>query len=79
MSADPVLSVSQHSCEPNTQVKFGRSREAVVVALRDIAAGDELTHSYIENDRPLAERQADLLEYNFVCQCARCLADATTA
>jgi len=50
-----------------------------VVALRDIAEGEELTHSYIENDRPLAERQADLLEYNFVCQCVRCLKETTVA
>ncbi|ELR21550.1 Histone-lysine N-methyltransferase [Acanthamoeba castellanii str. Neff] len=75
----PIAAMMNHSCEPNTQVKFGRNREAVVVALCDIAEGEELTHSYIENDRPLAERQADLLEYNFVCQCVRCLKETTVA
>ncbi|ELR21551.1 Histone-lysine N-methyltransferase [Acanthamoeba castellanii str. Neff] len=75
----PIAAMMNHSCEPNTQVKFGRNREAVVVALCDIAEDEELTHSYIENDRPLAERQADLLEYNFVCHCVRCLKETTVA
>jgi len=47
-------------------------RKAIVVALRGIAEGEELTHSYIENEQSLADRQASLLEYNFICQCSRC-------
>lgn len=68
----PLAAMMNHSCAPNTQVVFKRNRKAIVVALRGIAEGEELTHSYIENEQSLADRQASLLEYNFICQCSRC-------
>jgi Cupin-like domain/SET domain len=68
-----------HSCNPNMIVlfkrrSFGRLHPLVAhcVALRDIAEGEELTISYIENDRPYDERQLALASYGFTCRCTKC-------
>ena len=45
---------------------------ALTQTLTQVAAGEEVTLSYIENDEPLAERIAGLHEYGFTCTCARC-------
>ena len=38
----------------------------------DVAAGTELCDSYIDLELPFADRQRELLEYGFICDCARC-------
>ena len=68
-----------HSCRPNAVVVFERDSTATVAALRDIAAGEEVLISYIEEDRPLAVRRADLVDYGFVCMCERCVEEETKA
>ena len=73
-----------HSCDPNVVVLYKRSGygsqhplTAFCVALRDIAEGDELTISYIDQDRTsYAERQQALSYYGFVCTCRKCEHDA---
>ena len=41
--------------------------------LRDVAAGDELTHSYLDLTATTSERQRELgARYGFVCHCVRC-------
>eukprot|EP01119_Soliformovum_irregulare_P018361 TRINITY_DN5607_c0_g1_i2.p2 TRINITY_DN5607_c0_g1~~TRINITY_DN5607_c0_g1_i2.p2 ORF type:complete len:399 (+),score=50.24 TRINITY_DN5607_c0_g1_i2:25-1221(+) len=70
----PMSAMSNHSCDPNTLVKFGQNFVAEMVALRNIMEGEELHHSYIENEDVLEERQAQLLEYDFVCDCPKCQA-----
>lgn len=72
----PLLSTLNHSCEPNCQVAYLEDGQALVFALRDIAAGEELSISYIYRHLPLAERQQQLRSYGFVCACPRCAADA---
>lgn len=47
---------SNHSCEPN----IGVQGQIVFVALRDIAAGEELTHDWATTDDD---------EYEMVCRC----------
>eukprot|EP00966_Prymnesium_polylepis_P333127 7388595-Prymnesium_polylepis.2 len=42
------------------------------VLTRQVAAGEELCNSYCDIDQPVATRQRELLEYGFVCGCARC-------
>lgn len=49
------------------------SGEARFLALRDVAAGEELTISYIdEEEAGLEERRRALGEYGFTCRCERC-------
>jgi hypothetical protein len=43
-----------------------------VIALRDIAPGEELCFSYIATDMPAAERAHALSEYDIKCTCERC-------
>ena len=68
-----LLSRANHSCRPNIRVLWDGD-EAVVVALRDIARGEELRVAY----KPAAgfttqERRERLqMHYNFVCRCDLC-------
>jgi hypothetical protein len=51
--------------------------EIVFTALRPIAAGEELSVSYIDSTRSFAERRERLAAtYAFHCTCARCRAEA---
>ena len=66
-----------HSCEPNVAVvKYGDGRDdkSAFIALRDIAADEELCISYIENEDNLTkkERQDALKDYLFTCTCSKC-------
>ena len=45
---------------------------ARVVALRDVAAGEELTHAYVDVTRPAEVRAAALAGFGFKCGCERC-------
>lgn len=66
-----------HSCCPNVIVRYaalpGRGLVAQLTALRDIAPGEELLQSYIDQSLPADERQAALAEYGFRCRCPACL------
>jgi SET domain-containing protein len=44
-----------------------------VEALRDVAEGEELCVSYIDETEPVAERAKALAAYGFVCACPRCV------
>ena len=44
------------------------------VAVRDIAAGEELTVTYVDAMLPRAQRQARLRDWGFNCTCAHCAA-----
>lgn len=43
-----------------------------VLALRGIAAGEELCFAYISKDLPRADRKRALAEYGFACKCKLC-------
>lgn len=66
-----------HSCSPNVVadeiVVRGRKRMQIV-AVRDIAVGDEVTCCYIEREGLNTAQRRELLQgkYNFLCQCQRC-------
>ncbi|XP_029117181.1 histone-lysine N-methyltransferase ATXR2 isoform X1 [Elaeis guineensis] len=72
----PLQSCMNHSCCPNAKA-FKRDEDrdghAVIVALRPISIGEEITISYIDEDLPYDERQVQLADYGFRCRCARCL------
>ena len=81
----PVVALANHSCVPNCQVEATRaddgdgdgvgcgSLRVSLVALRDVAAGEELTVAYVPVARS-AEARADELasRYGFRCVCERC-------
>jgi hypothetical protein len=65
---------ANHSCAPNAALlKDGDADDTTaVIAVRRIAAGEEVTVSYIEEQAPLRRRQEALRDYGFACRCARC-------
>lgn len=70
-----LQSCINHSCQPNAHAM--RSEQdlncsAVIVAKEPIAAGQEITISYIDEELPYAERQVALQDYGFVCKCVLC-------
>ncbi|XP_075052794.1 protein-lysine N-methyltransferase SMYD4 isoform X2 [Mixophyes fleayi] len=70
----PVLSLLNHSCDPNTTVSF-QGRCAMVKASRPIQKGEEVVHCYGPHKlRMDFEERHKLLkdQYFFVCQCEAC-------
>ncbi|KAK9480923.1 hypothetical protein V1514DRAFT_323781 [Lipomyces japonicus] len=70
-----VQSHLNHSCEPNLDVKvLGPTVGIRVNAKRAIAAGEELTTTYVDPSKSLPDRRQQLLEsWGFWCTCARCV------
>jgi hypothetical protein len=86
----PCAALLNHSCAPNTILRYKLDNgdaltkrgegEAFhppllqIVACRDIAKGEELTHSYVDLMLSTKERQARLWQtHGFTCQCKRCV------
>lgn len=70
-----VQSGMNHDCDPNTEPRKDENDitgACVLVARRNIAAGEEITISYIPEDLSRDERQDALADYGFVCRCKRC-------
>lgn len=78
-----------HSCRPNCVVRYphgassstddkASSLVAQVVLLEEVAAGDELTQSYVDKDMDLLDRRKALEDYGFLCTCPRCLEEDTS-
>uniref|UniRef100_A0A0D9W9W8 SET domain-containing protein n=1 Tax=Leersia perrieri TaxID=77586 RepID=A0A0D9W9W8_9ORYZ len=71
----PLQSCMNHSCCPNAKA-YKRDEDtdgnAVIIALQPIKKDDEITMSYIDEDVPYEERQAQLADYGFICTCPRC-------
>ncbi|EJD45641.1 SET domain-containing protein [Auricularia subglabra TFB-10046 SS5] len=69
-----IMSRANHSCAPNTSFNWEWQKyQATYTALRDIAAGEEITVSYIDDKKPKSERRKELKEkYFFKCTCERC-------
>lgn len=67
-----------HSCVPNAHA-FKREEDndgaAVILALKDIEPGEEITICYIDADAPLEERTRALNDYGFSCGCEKCEAE----
>ncbi|KAJ6484472.1 hypothetical protein C8R47DRAFT_1280715 [Mycena vitilis] len=73
----PPVALLNHSCDPNAVVVFPHLREPLmhVVALREIAPGEEILTAYIDTTLPRAQRQTALrATYHFVCACSLCAA-----
>lgn len=69
-----------HDCRPTCAYYFDHTDfRHKVLAVRDIAAGEELTIAYYDPLQPRSVRQEKLQhEWGFQCSCARCSADASS-
>jgi len=71
-----LVCMMNHSCAPNASVAFGGAPNAPatarIVALREVAAGEEIVHSYVDCRRSKRVRAEGLAIYGIRCQCARC-------
>ncbi|KAF4626186.1 hypothetical protein G7Y89_g11979 [Cudoniella acicularis] len=74
---DPLASMINHSCEPNAYCFFEGPR-CRIRSLQSIAAGEEITISYINNNAPIYARQI-ILKYQwfFTCICQKCTSAAS--
>jgi SET and MYND domain-containing protein len=83
----PLGALLNHACAPNAVLAYGFAAGGgapptaqFVRALLPIAAGEEVTHSYVDATKPAAERAAELrATYGFECGCAACAAEAAEA
>ncbi|KAJ6593490.1 hypothetical protein B0H19DRAFT_916602 [Mycena capillaripes] len=67
------ISRLNHSCSPNTHPVFDKvSFSFRLWAVRDIAAGEELTFQYTDVECAAATRNEALEPYAFVCTCPSC-------
>lgn len=75
----PQVALINHDCRPNVlntdavDMATGVCRR-IIVAARDIAAGEELVTTYVPLLADTATRRARLAQYGFTCMCASCAA-----
>lgn len=74
-----LQSCANHSCDPNAAAETDTDGQVVLLALRSIPAGEEVCISYIDEELPVGERKAALVDYGFVCRCAKCERDRAAA
>jgi hypothetical protein len=73
----PFGALMNHSCAPTVHLSYARGGAQAVRALAPLAAGDELTHAYVDVALPRPARAAELRErYGFDCGCGACAAEA---
>lgn len=70
-----IGSMFNHSCNPNAAfLSTCLNNEKVLVAMKDIKVGDEITCAYINCEQDREDRQGELLfGWNFLCTCERCI------
>lgn len=55
------------------------TRDAALVAIRNIDANEEININYVDIMQPARMRRADLKHYGFHCLCHRCMHEDTAA
>ncbi|XP_072178029.1 protein-lysine N-trimethyltransferase SMYD5-like [Diadema setosum] len=73
-----LQSCCNHSCTPNAEIRFLHNNSTLsLVAVADIAEGEEILISYLDEcsrERSRHSRQKELREnYLFTCNCSKCL------
>jgi len=73
-SVFPFGALLNHACEYNCVLSYDLAgRRQIIRAARDLEAGEELCHTYVDLMQATTERKAGLLAtYGFECQCNRC-------
>ena len=72
-------SALRHSCVPNCQFETAAGGALALVPLRDIAADEALTASFVATASPLDVRRAELRRRRIDCTCNRCSIDEAVA
>lgn len=76
----PFQSCINHSCCPNVKA-FKRDEDkdgqAVLLAVRPIKKGEQVTISYIDENSSWEERKTMLEDYGFICNCCKCIEEST--
>lgn len=68
-----LASLMNHSCTPNAYTcQMDGTATLYVCASEPIRHGEEICVSYVDVNDRVAVRQRELLDYRFICDCARC-------
>ena len=68
-----LASLANHACEPSADVVMAVGGSLALRARRELAAGEEVTITYLDSSLPGAVRRNRLLRgYGFECKCQRC-------
>jgi hypothetical protein len=74
-----IQSCFNHSCVPNARVRCDASSDITLEMTRAVAAGEEITISYLPalvlELEPVAKRHERLKPYFFACRCPKCAAE----
>jgi SET domain-containing protein len=71
VAIDPLVSIMNHSCDPNANISV-EGTYVRVRSLRKIEAGEEITWSYTDTSAPKWIRQPALKDgWGFDCACKR--------
>lgn len=69
----PAAALLNHSCDPNCVLQFNENNSLRIIAVKEIAIDEEITHSYTDLSLPTEGRRNKLRSvYGFECQCCRC-------
>jgi hypothetical protein len=76
----PTIALMNHSCDPNVEWRSVNGTACIeLVALRPIAAGEELFLSYIDQSQSVDKRRSELERlYGFRCECTRCVLETSS-
>ncbi len=75
----PAAALLNHSCDPNCVLQFNDNNILRIIAVKEIAIDEEITHSYTDLALPTESRKNKLKSvYGFDCACCRCSAGANT-
>lgn len=73
--ASPTMLQLEHSCTPNVQIEMASDgyNRIELVALHDVAMGEEIVISYVSSSTPVEHRRRVLLgHFGIICHCPRC-------
>jgi len=77
----PMMAILNHSCDPSVVYsKEGKDATIVVIAVRDIAEGEEIFTSYLSEPQGLSleeRREALMAWFGTSCRCDRCLKESS--
>ncbi len=74
----PAAALLNHSCDPNCVLQFNENNSLRIIAVKEIAIDEEITHSYTDLSLPTEGRRNKLRNvYGFDCQCCRCVSNTS--
>ncbi|CAK7217735.1 SET domain-containing protein 5 [Sporothrix bragantina] len=78
----PLVALINHDCRPNVLntdlwVPETLTWQRIIVAARDIAAGEEIVTTYVPLLADTATRRSRLSQYGFTCMCKTCAASSS--